>query len=72
VLLTTWRFIRHCGSPEKAEAKACLEGVRLAVEWIRQPVQVEFDCSNLIKALHDGCQERARWVGTISEINGAK
>jgi hypothetical protein len=41
VLLTAWRFLHHCGSPEEAEA--FLEGIRLAVEWIRQPICVESD-----------------------------
>jgi hypothetical protein len=34
-ILSAWRFIRHCGSPEEAEAEACLEGIRLAAEWVR-------------------------------------
>jgi ribonuclease HI len=68
VILTTWKFIRRCGSPEEAEAEACLEGIRLAVEWIRQPVCAETDCYGLAKALQDGGQNRARWAGIISGI----
>jgi hypothetical protein len=44
VVLTTWRELAGCGLPEQAEAEACLEGMRLSVEWIRQPMLVETDC----------------------------
>jgi hypothetical protein len=37
VLLMAWRWLKSCGSPEEAEAEACLQGIRLANEWIRQP-----------------------------------
>jgi hypothetical protein len=36
-VLTTWRILCHCGSPEEAEDEACLEGIRLVVKWIRKP-----------------------------------
>jgi hypothetical protein len=26
VVLSAWRILHHCSSPEEAEAKACLEG----------------------------------------------
>jgi hypothetical protein len=42
--------------------------VRLAAEWIRQPVQVETDCLGLAKAVQVGGGDRARWGGIISEI----
>jgi hypothetical protein len=50
VLLTAWRFISYGGSPEVAEAEACLQGIRLAAEWVRLPARVESDCLALIKA----------------------
>jgi hypothetical protein len=72
MILSAWRFLRHCGSPEEAEAEACLEGMcLLAVEWIRQhPIYAERDCSGLVAALHGGDESRARWAGVISEIIG--
>jgi ribonuclease HI len=47
VLLTAWRVLRDCGSPEQAEAEACLEALRLTPEWIHQPTWAESDCSNI-------------------------
>jgi hypothetical protein len=29
VLLTAWKALRHCASPEEAEAEAYLQGIRL-------------------------------------------
>jgi hypothetical protein len=34
VLLTEWRFLRHCRSPEEAEVEACLDDICLTIEWI--------------------------------------
>jgi hypothetical protein len=36
VILTAWKIIRDCGS-HGAEAEARLHGVKVAVEWIKQP-----------------------------------
>jgi hypothetical protein len=68
VILTSWRFLNHCGSPAEAEAAACLDEVRLAIEWVRQGVQIEVDCLSLIKAIKGGGEDRAPWRGIISEI----
>jgi hypothetical protein len=57
VLLTTWRWLRNCGSPEEAEAEACLQGVRLVSEWIRQPTEVESDCQMLVRRLMSNVQD---------------
>jgi hypothetical protein len=32
VMLTTWIWLRHCGTLEEAEAEACLQAIRLASE----------------------------------------
>jgi hypothetical protein len=49
ILLTAWRSIRACGSSEEAEAEACLQGVRLVGQWIKQPTHIELDCQTLVK-----------------------
>jgi hypothetical protein len=38
-------------SVEEAKAVTWLEGIRLAVEWVRMPLVIESDCIELIKAL---------------------
>jgi hypothetical protein len=68
VLLTTWRFLRICGSAEEAEAEACLEGIRLVAEWVRQSACVETDCSNLVYALRRDTERWSTCAGTIGEI----
>jgi hypothetical protein len=70
-VLTTWRALRWCvprHSLEKAEAEACLEGLRLVVEWIRAHVIVESDCANLIKTLKTNEVTQAPWAGVIVEV----
>jgi hypothetical protein len=67
VLLTAWRFIRYCGSPE-----ACLQGVRLAAEWVRLPARVESDCLALIKAVDASPSSRSAWAGIVDEIRAAR
>jgi hypothetical protein len=51
VLLTAWRTLKCCSLSGEAEAKACLEGMRLMVEWIRKPICVESNSSSLMQAL---------------------
>jgi hypothetical protein len=68
VLLSTWRSIRHGGGADQAEAEACLQGIRLVAEWIKQPVCVESDCANLIPTISRKEEDRSRWVGIIKEI----
>jgi hypothetical protein len=48
VLLTAWRLLRNMVS---VEAEAYLQGVRLTMEWIKQPLLVELDCQVHVRAL---------------------
>jgi ribonuclease HI len=72
VLLTAWRSLRNCGSPEEAEAEACLQGLQLIAEWIGKPAHVESDCSNLIHDLAKEKDNRSAWAGVLQEIRAAK
>jgi hypothetical protein len=70
-ILSAWDSLKYCGSPEEAEPEACLEGVRLAKEWIRDlPVLVETDCWSLVHSLRGGGFERTQWAGILSETIG--
>jgi hypothetical protein len=44
-------FEKKCNPRGSAEAEACLRGIKLAVEWIRQPIVIESDCLTLIRAI---------------------
>jgi hypothetical protein len=68
VLLSAWRSIRHGGGADQAEAEACLQGICLVVEWIKQPVCVESDCATLIQAINRKEADHSRWAGIIKEI----
>jgi hypothetical protein len=70
VLLAAWRVIRSCASPEEAEAEACLWGIRLATECIRQATMMEGDFQNLIKDIRSGQNYRSSIDGIIQEIKG--
>jgi hypothetical protein len=70
VLLTAWRVLRGCGSLEQAEA--CLEGLRLSAEWIRQPTSVESDCSNLVNDIRLPANSRSSLAGVLSEIRAVR
>jgi hypothetical protein len=44
------------------------EGIRLMVEWIKQPIRVESDCVNLIRAMEKKKVARSSWEGILLEI----
>jgi ribonuclease HI len=67
VLLSAWRWLRSCGSPEEAEAEACLQGIRLASKWIRQSTEVESDFQLLVRRLRSNEQDRVAWSGLVEE-----
>jgi hypothetical protein len=68
VLLTAWRTLKCCSLSGEAEAKACLEGMRLMVEWIRKPICVESNSSSLMQALDKKIKDMSPWAGILSEI----
>jgi ribonuclease HI len=72
VFLTAWRVLRDCAKPEQAEAEACLEGLWLAAEWVRQPAWVESDCLNLINDIHQTNSSRSGLLGVLAEIKAVK
>jgi hypothetical protein len=51
--------------------EACLLGLRLVTEWIRQPAHLESDCSTLTKALETRHSSRSACAGIIEEIRTA-
>jgi hypothetical protein len=69
VLLTAWQVLRSA-SPEESGSRGMPEGVRLAVEWIRQPTIIESDCLTLIRAIEQRKESLSSWDGIIQEIRG--
>jgi hypothetical protein len=60
-----------CGSPEAAEAEACLHGLHPVLEWIRQPTYLESDCLTLTKALVSAPEQRSEMAGIMTECRAA-
>ena len=51
VILTAWRVIFRCQDAVEAEALACLEGLRLAAQWVQGSIILESDCTRVIQAM---------------------
>ena len=51
VILTAWRVIFRCQDAVEAEALACLEGLRLAAQWVQGSIILESDCAQVIQAM---------------------
>jgi ribonuclease HI len=65
VLLSAWKSLQHVASAEEAEAEACLQGLKLVAEWIRQPACVEADCATLIQAINRREEDRLVMPGDM-------
>jgi type III secretory pathway component EscS len=57
-----------CDDPFEAEAYACEDGLRLALEWSEKPIIVESDCSTLISAVQATTQDRSQFMHLLYEI----
>jgi ribonuclease HI len=68
VLLVAWKTLRRCGSPEEAEVEACLQGISLAEEWVKQPTIIESDCQLLIRAVESRKTDRSMWNDLVTSI----
>jgi hypothetical protein len=64
--------MRGCGLPEQAEAEACLGGMRLLDEWVRQPMMVETNCKNLISNIQKPVNVWSDLAGILEEIKGVR
>ncbi|KAF8775052.1 hypothetical protein HU200_005104 [Digitaria exilis] len=54
VIFSGWRVLFNCSDEVEAEARACVEGIRLATEWAPGPVIIESDCARLVRLIQDG------------------
>ncbi|KAF8730913.1 hypothetical protein HU200_016785 [Digitaria exilis] len=66
-----WYLLHHCSSAEEVEALPCHEGVRLAAEWVRQPIILESDGSNVVAALWATTENRVITSHIIKETKTA-
>ncbi|KAF8650478.1 hypothetical protein HU200_063843 [Digitaria exilis] len=54
VVFTAWRVLFRCASAAEAEARACVEGFRLASQWKPDRVIIESDCARITQAIQHG------------------
>ena len=66
VILTAWLVLFRCQDAIKAEAQACLEGVRLAAQWSHGRVIIESDCARVIQSMKDAV-DRSMISFTVAE-----
>lgn len=67
VLMSACKRLQRCNSAVHAEAMACVEGLRLATNWVHMPMIYEFDNSEVVANLVKKTQLRSAWAGTIRE-----
>jgi ribonuclease HI len=51
IILTAWRVLFRSQDAVEAEAQACLEGFRLAAQWIQGPIILESDCARIVQGM---------------------
>jgi hypothetical protein len=47
-------ILANCNSAEEAEARALIDGAKLASEWSNSPIIFESDCANVVKEQQKG------------------
>jgi ribonuclease HI len=71
VLLAAHKTLHRCNSVVQAEALACLEGLKTAMEWIHMPLILETDNAKVAKALKERTPIRSSWAATTDEARNA-
>ncbi|WVZ55445.1 hypothetical protein U9M48_006105 [Paspalum notatum var. saurae] len=66
-IFTSWRALFGCTGAEEAEARACIEGLRLATQWSHGPVVLESDCARMVKALRAADTDKSDICFLIAE-----
>ena len=68
VIYAVCRSLWNCSGALEAELAACDEGLRLALHWTQLPLQVETDCSEIIKLLNSSPTDRSSNMYQVTEI----
>ncbi|TVU21634.1 hypothetical protein EJB05_31283, partial [Eragrostis curvula] len=62
------RVLFNCGDAEEGELLACLEALRLAVQWIVPPIILESDWLSVVNALNSRQPDRSRLSLLLAEV----
>lgn len=68
IILSLCRQLFDCVDALEAEAKACEEGIRLALEWTDKEIALELDCSVLVAAIKGTSQDRSSIAHLVTDI----
>lgn len=72
ILLDACKMLHRCSSVAQAEALACLEGIRLAIEWVHLPAILESDNVEVVASLTMKSSSISVWEGIIFEVKSNK
>ena len=72
ILLDACQTLHRCSSVAQAEALACLEGIRLAIEWVHMPAILESDNVEVVASLTMKSSSISVWEGIIFEVKSNK
>jgi ribonuclease HI len=68
VIFCACHHLNRCDDPFESEARACKEGIKLALQLSNKPIEVETDCSNLVASVLDKELDRSPFAFVISAV----
>lgn len=68
VIFSSCRFLNSCREALESELLACVEGLRLALQWTILPIIIETDCLVAFQLVQVKVQDRSALAHIISEI----
>jgi ribonuclease HI len=68
VIFSSCRSLVLCGDSLKAEVRACLEGIKLTLQYCQLPIVIDIDCSQVVSAVQNRHPDRSPLLHLVSEI----
>jgi ribonuclease HI len=68
IIVAACRHLGACASPLEAEARACIEGLALALERTDRPILCESDCQELTSMVNEAGVNRSSIAALVNEI----
>ncbi|RLN32926.1 hypothetical protein C2845_PM03G31700 [Panicum miliaceum] len=68
VILAAHRLMTGCSDAEEAELMACKEGLKLAFQWIDEPIVLETDCLSVCKAIKSKEDNIGQLMFSLQEV----